>query len=110
TDVLHNHVPDLSAAAQPLYRYILSFRPNHPDLRSRLGAVLMAQGKTVEAIAELELAIVLQPDLFEAHANIAQAYLAAVRVEAALDGAIRALGLRDTPPGRISLERCLRIG
>jgi tetratricopeptide (TPR) repeat protein len=98
-----NHQAGAVAEAERLYRHILGFLPDHPDLRSRLGAVLMAQGKTLEAVTELELAIVLQPDLFEAHANLAQAYLAAGRVEMALQSAIRALELRDTPPGRTFL-------
>src|SRR5262249_51500686 len=75
----------------------------------RLGTVLMAQGKTGEAIAEFEFAIALQPDLFEAHANLAQAYLAAGRVEPALDAAIHAVELRDTPPGRVFLTRCMKL-
>jgi 2-polyprenyl-3-methyl-5-hydroxy-6-metoxy-1,4-benzoquinol methylase len=104
-----NHQAGAFAEAERLYRHILSFRPDHPDLRSRLGAVLMAQGKTIEALPELELAAVLQPDLFEAHASLAQAYLAAGRVEMALGAAIRSLELRDTPPGRILLARCLRL-
>ena len=104
-----NHQAGAFAEAERLYRHILSFRPDHPDLRSRLGAVLMAQGKAVEATAEFELAIVLQPDLFEAHANLAQVYLAAGRVEMALEEAIRAFELRDTRPGRTFLTRCLRL-
>jgi 2-polyprenyl-3-methyl-5-hydroxy-6-metoxy-1,4-benzoquinol methylase len=104
-----NHQAGAFAEAERLYRHILSFRPDHPDLRSRLGAVLMAQGKTIEALPELELAAVLQPDLFEAHASLAQAYLAAGRVEMALGEAIRSLELRDTPLGRILLARCLRL-
>jgi 2-polyprenyl-3-methyl-5-hydroxy-6-metoxy-1,4-benzoquinol methylase/tetratricopeptide (TPR) repeat protein len=104
-----NHQAGAFDEAERLYRHILSFRPDHPDLRSRLGAVLMAQGKTLEAITELELAVVLQPDLFAAHANLAQAYLAAGRVEMALEAAMRALEMRDTPPGRTFLARCLRL-
>src|SRR5262249_23394702 len=104
-----NHQAGAFAEAERLYRHILGFRPNHPDLRSRLGAVLMAQGKGVEATAEFELAIVLQPDLFEAHANLAQVYLAGGRVEMALEEAIRSLELKDTPPGRIFVARCLRL-
>ena len=104
-----NHQAGAFAEAERLYRHILSFRPDHPDLHSRLGAVLMAQGKAVEATAEFELAIVLQPDLFEAHANLAQVYLAGGRVEMALEEAIRSLELKDTPPGRIFVARCLRL-
>jgi 2-polyprenyl-3-methyl-5-hydroxy-6-metoxy-1,4-benzoquinol methylase len=104
-----NHQAGAFAEAERLYRHLLSFRPDHPDLRSRLGSVLMAQGKAIEAIPELELATTFQPSLFEAHANLAQAYLAAGRVEMALEEAIRALELRDTPPGRIFLARCLRL-
>src|SRR5262249_27048790 len=95
-----NHQAGAFAEAERLYRHILGFRPDHPDLRSRLGTVLMAQGKTIEAISEFELAVVFQPGLFEAHANLAQAYLSAGRVEMALEEAIRGLELRDTPPGR----------
>jgi ubiquinone/menaquinone biosynthesis C-methylase UbiE/tetratricopeptide (TPR) repeat protein len=104
-----SHQAGAFTEAERLYRHVLSFRNDHADLRSRLGAVLMAQGKTLEAVSELERAVVLQPDLFEAHSNLAQAYSAAGRIEMALETAIRAFELRDTPPGRTLLARCLGL-
>lgn len=74
---------------------MLTLVPSHAEAQSRLGAVLMAQGKTGQALSHLEHAVALKPDLFEAHGNLAQAYLAAGHGERAVLVALRALELRD---------------
>jgi 2-polyprenyl-3-methyl-5-hydroxy-6-metoxy-1,4-benzoquinol methylase/tetratricopeptide (TPR) repeat protein len=104
-----HHQAGSFAEAERLYGQILTFDPDHAELRSRLGAVLMAQGKISQAVAQLELALTLQADLFEAHASLAQAYLAVGRVEPAFDASMRALELKDTLPSRILFAQCLKL-
>src|ERR1700681_3153817 len=73
--VAHHRAGELIEAERH-YRHILAFAPDHAELQSRMGAVLMAQGKTEQAISHLERAVALDPDLFEALGNLAQVYLA----------------------------------
>src|SRR5580692_4886320 len=62
--------------AERRYRHILTLFPDHAETHSRLGAVLMAQNRPNEAIAQIEQALALKPDLFEGYGNLAQAYMA----------------------------------
>jgi SAM-dependent methyltransferase len=96
------------AEAEHQYRHILMFDPRHAEAQGRLGAVLMAQGKTSEAITQLERATALDPDLFEAFGNLAQAYLATGQDVKAVQAAYRALELRETPLGKALFARCAR--
>ena len=91
------HQAGAFAEAERSYRSILAQFPGHAETYSRLGAVLMAQGKTRDAIHPMEQAIELQPDLFEAYANLSQAYMATGDVARAVDAAARTLELRETP-------------
>jgi 2-polyprenyl-3-methyl-5-hydroxy-6-metoxy-1,4-benzoquinol methylase len=88
------------AEAERQYRHILKILPSHAEAQSRMGAVLMAQGKTGEAIPHLERALALSPDLFEACGNLAQAHMAAGEVELAIRAAGRALEIRETTQGK----------
>jgi SAM-dependent methyltransferase/tetratricopeptide (TPR) repeat protein len=105
---VRSHQSGALAEAEHQYRHILRFDPNHAETHSRLGAVLMAQGQTSEAIIQLERATALDPDLFEAFGNLAQAYLAAGRDVKAVQAAYRALELRETSPGKTLFARCAR--
>lgn len=101
-----NHRAGAFAAAERQYRQILAIDPNHGETHSRIGAVLMAQGKIDDALAHLERAVAINPDLFEAFANLAQAYLAAGQYVQAVNTAQRALELRETIPGKILFAEC----
>jgi SAM-dependent methyltransferase/tetratricopeptide (TPR) repeat protein len=91
------HQAGALAEAERSYRSILAQFPGHAETHSRLGAVLMAQGKPKDAIYLMERALALQSDLFEAHANLSQAYMATGDVTRAVDAAARMLELRETP-------------
>jgi len=91
------HQAGALAEAERSYRSILAQFPGHAETHSRLGAVLMAQGKTEDAIWPMERALELQSDLFEARANLSQAYMATGDVMRAVDAAARTLELRETP-------------
>jgi SAM-dependent methyltransferase len=97
--VAHHRAGSL-VKAERQYRQILDLLPSNADAESRLGAVLMAQGKTNQAIDHLERALALKPDLFEAYANLAQAHAAAGDAESAIHAMSRALELKETPQGR----------
>jgi 2-polyprenyl-3-methyl-5-hydroxy-6-metoxy-1,4-benzoquinol methylase len=103
------HQAGALAEAERRYRYILKQFSGHAETHSRLGAVLMAQGKTQEAIGAMERALELQPNLFEAHANLSQAYMAAGNVTRAVDAAARTLELREMPLTRALFAKHLQF-
>jgi 2-polyprenyl-3-methyl-5-hydroxy-6-metoxy-1,4-benzoquinol methylase/tetratricopeptide (TPR) repeat protein len=103
------HQSGAFAEAERQYRHILTLFPSHAETESRLGAVLMAQGKIDDALSHLERAIALQPDLFEACANLGQAYLAAGQVKSAVEAAGRTLELKETPQGNAFFVQCARL-
>ena len=84
------------AAAERGYRQVLAALPDHADAHSRLGAILMRQGKSREAVRHMERAVALWPASFEAHGNLAQAYTWLGQRENAIEAATRALELRET--------------
>jgi 2-polyprenyl-3-methyl-5-hydroxy-6-metoxy-1,4-benzoquinol methylase len=93
--------------AERQYRDILALFPRHAEAESRLGAVLLAQGKGREAIPHLERAVALEPALFEALGNLAQAHMATGRPELAIHAASRAFEIKETPQGRTLLAAYL---
>ena len=103
------HQAGALAEAERRYRYILTQYPGHAETHSRLGAVLMARSKTKDAISAMERALELQPDLFEAHANLSQAYIAVGDVTRAVDAAARTLELRETPLTRALFAKHLQF-
>jgi SAM-dependent methyltransferase len=105
---VHAHRSGAFAEAERQYRMVVTSDPMHADAQSRLGAVLMAQGKISQAITQLERATSLDPNLFEAFGNLAQAYLAAGQQVEALHAAYRALELRETAAGKALFARCAR--
>ena len=73
-----------------------------------MGALLMARGETAAAIAEIERALAIAPDLFEALGNLAQAHLAAGQLESAIGAAARALAVRPTEQGKALFAMCCK--
>jgi len=106
TAVMHHHAGAL-ADAERCYRQLLAAFPGHAETHSRLGAVLMRQGRLADAIAQIERAVALQPDMFEAYGNLAQAYLAAGQIDRATEAACRALELNETPQTRAMFAQCV---
>jgi SAM-dependent methyltransferase len=90
------------------YRNVLKDFPTHAETLSRLGAVLMAQGRASEAIATIERALAIMPDQFEALGNLAQAYLAAGQGAQATSAAARALALQESALSKSLFARCAR--
>ncbi len=103
------HQSGALSEAERRYRHILSLFPEHAETHGRLGAVLMAQGKIQEAIAEAERAVALKPNQFEAHANLAQAYMAIGQVLPAVTAITRALELRETPQTKALFAEYARL-
>jgi SAM-dependent methyltransferase len=103
------HQAGALAEAERRYRHIVALFPAHAETYSRLGAALMAQGKTGDAIAVLERALAIAPNLFEALGNLAQAHMAAGRAEPALDAISRALAIRETPQGKTLFAHCVKF-
>jgi SAM-dependent methyltransferase len=89
------------------YRQIIAHSPDFADAHSRLGALLMAQGRAIEAIGHIERALALHPDMFEALGNLAQAYMFAGQPERAIGPAARTLELNETPQTRTLFAHCL---
>ncbi len=69
----------------------------------------MAQGKIQEAIAQVERAVALKPNQFEAHATLAQAYMATGQVLSAVTAITRALELRETPQTKALFAEYARL-
>ncbi len=88
------------AEAERAYSRFLARVPDHAQAQSRMGAVLMAQGRIGEAIGHLERALSLNSSLFEAYGNLAQAYMIAGRMEPAVHMLARALEIQPTPQGQ----------
>jgi SAM-dependent methyltransferase len=103
------HQAGALAEAERRYRQIVALFPAHAETYSRLGAVLMAQGKTGDAIAFLNRALAIEPNLFEALGSLAQAHMAAGRAEPALGAISRALAIRETPQGKVLFAHCARF-
>jgi SAM-dependent methyltransferase len=106
TAVMHHQAGAL-ADAERCYRQVIAASPSYAEPHSRLGAVLMRQGKTAEAIAEIERAVALNPDMFAAYGNLAQAYMATGQGERAAAAACRALELQETPQTKAMFIQCI---
>jgi 2-polyprenyl-3-methyl-5-hydroxy-6-metoxy-1,4-benzoquinol methylase len=96
------------ADAERQFRHIITLSAVHAEAHGRLGSVLLAQGKTSEAILHLDRAIALKPDLFEAFGNLAQAHLWLGQGERAVEFAMRALELRETAQTKALFVQCLQ--
>jgi SAM-dependent methyltransferase len=95
------------AEAKRAYRQLLALFPAHADAHSRLGAVLIAQERASEAIPHIQRAVALNPTLFEAYGNLAQAYSWTAQRKDAIDAACRALELKETPQSKAIFGQCV---
>ncbi len=95
--------------AEHAYRELLATVPTHAEAHSRLGAVMMAQGRTSEAVFHMARAVALNPALFEAHGNLAQVYMSTGQRREAIDAACRALELRETPQSKAMFAQCIAL-
>ena len=102
-----HHRSGALAEAERGYRQVTASFPDHAEAHSRLGAVMMGQGRISEGISHIERALALQPDLFEAWGSLAQAYAWSGRREPAIEAATRALELRETPQTRTMFAQCV---
>jgi 2-polyprenyl-3-methyl-5-hydroxy-6-metoxy-1,4-benzoquinol methylase len=93
--------------AERRYRQVIAALPQHAEALSRLGAVMMRQGRPAEAIAHMERGLAVKPDMFEAYANLAQAYMWTGQRERAIEAACRALELREIPQSRAMFAQCV---
>jgi SAM-dependent methyltransferase len=106
--VMHHHAGRLGEAER-CYRQLLAALPLHAEAHSRLGAVLMRQGKMAEAISHIEQALSLRSDMFEAYANLCQAYMWTGQRDRAIEAACRALELRETPQSKAMFAQCVGL-
>jgi tetratricopeptide (TPR) repeat protein len=68
--------------------------PGSPELLNTLGAMLMADGQTAEAVAVFERAVALRPQQPESHNNLGQALKQSGRTDDAIAAFRRAIALR----------------
>ena len=101
------HQSGAIAEAERSYRRIIALLPDFADAHSRLGALLLARGNAAEAVAQIEQALALRPNTFEALGNLAQAHMLAGAPNRAIEPAGRALELNDTPQTRTLFAHCL---
>lgn len=78
------------------YRRILEINPNHPDALHLLGGILGQLGKPGHAVALIQAAVKLKPEVALFQSNLAMALTAAERHEEALNAANRAIALDET--------------
>src|SRR5580704_9416099 len=64
------------ATAKADFEKVVAIQPRSPEAHNSLGWVLLAQQQVDAAIAQIGAALDLRPDLFQAHINMANAYLA----------------------------------
>ena len=102
-----HHQSGALAEAERGYQQVTASFPDHAEAHSRLGTVMMGQGRIGEAIPHLERAVALKPDQFEAWGSLTQAYSWSGRREAAVEAATRALELRETPQTRTMFAQCI---
>jgi tetratricopeptide (TPR) repeat protein len=87
----------------------LALRPDSPEARLSLGAVLLARGKADEAAEQVREAIRLKPDLEGAHTLLGDILRALGRADEALDAYRKALSL-DGPGSNASFRARLGLG
>ena len=104
--VMHHHAGAFGDAER-CYRQLLAVLPANAEAHTRLGAVLMRQGKMAEAIFHIEHALSLRPDMFEAYGNLCQAYMWSGQRDRAIEAACRVLELRETPQSKAMFAQCV---
>lgn len=96
------------AEAERGYRDILARFPAHAETHSMLGAVLMARGRTDEAIRHFEHVVALKPTQRRAYEDLSRACLAAGQLKGAIATASRALALGETAQTKALFAQCVR--
>jgi len=95
--------------AQQLYQQILRQEPDHPDALHLLGVVAAQSGKPELALAPIQRAIVVRPNVAVYYTNLGNAYCDLGRLEEAVAQYRRALELHpDNPDGLVNLGAALR--
>src|ERR1700730_11258350 len=82
--------------AESLYQDVLRTQPNHAEALSLLGLIQQDRGKPRESIALISRAIEIDPDLPDAHANLARGYSFLGESEKAANAARKATELDPT--------------
>jgi Flp pilus assembly protein TadD len=94
-------------AAQEAFETARSLEPDFPDPLTYLGEIHLKRGETALAIETLERAVALDPELFEAHYHLAQAYRRAGREEDARRSIARYSELKSRKREILSQEEVL---
>lgn len=82
-----------SARAEAEYREALRLKPDYPNARNYLGALLNDRGRPAEAETELREAIAVRPGFMEAHNNLGLALAAQGKTAAAISSFAEAVRL-----------------
>jgi Flp pilus assembly protein TadD len=82
----------------------IAIKPDYGVAMANLGSVLLQQGRTREALRQLEQAVTLAPDNVEGLNNLSVAYAAEGDIEKALATIERALKLSPSP----AMQKLLR--
>ena len=86
------------AQAEQLYRQVLSFVPDQPDILCFLGSTCQAQGRLDEAAGLFQQVLAHHPEHFAAMANLASAHLSRGETETAIAAYQRAATLHPNSP------------
>lgn len=73
-EALQSQLANDAARAELLYRQIIAADPGHADALNNLGVILMASGKTGEAVELFNKAISRKPEFADAYYNLACSY------------------------------------
>ena len=91
---LQHHLAGRLAEAEACYRRVLAAQPNHAEVHSNLGVVLMDQGKLEEAVAAYRQAIGIKPDYAQAHSNLGNALTEQGKLDEAVAACRQAIGIK----------------
>lgn len=94
--------------ASQCFRHAIALAPDLADAHGNLGIALRSSGKLDDAIASLTLSLEMNPRQPEVLGNMALAHLALGHPRAALDAALRALALEETPQSRRLVVQCVK--
>ena len=81
-----------------LWEGAMEFQPNNPLVDVNVGIILKNAGRTEQAVEFFKRALVVKPDLFEAHFNLAKVYDEAGQTEDAIAEYRRTIELTHVLP------------
>jgi hypothetical protein len=84
--------------AERLYRSVLQFRPDHPDINNALGIALKGQGKSDDAAAVFKRLTAMAPNFAPGHSNFGNIQFEQGKLDEAEASYRRALALRPDMP------------